>query len=283
MKSKIECPVCLAINTEGPMASCPNGHLLCLPCHQVMLAGALVNCPNCREPMGNNMNWLAKTLIENIEHECNNEGCKEKLAHKEVARHREELCQYRKVMCPSNSSRCRAFPFLEVFKHVKTCAGVKILPLNSGTNNQAWPLQGFHKYLFDDNHSKLISDISQQMFSSGGRSFCFITSIFQIHGEVFALQWKMVNSNFLFSVLMLAEREKCERFKITLEIQNNNCKTGFSAQFNPEPVDMKPFDQAIFMIHKDRFEKMGTKCGDKFKFKIEMKVSEKREPGEEIQ
>ena len=82
---------------------------------------------------------------------------------------------------------------------------------------------------------------------------------------------------------MLAEREKCERFKITLEIQNNNCKTGFSAQFNPEPVDMKPFDQAIFMIHKEKFEKMGTKDGDIFKFKIEMKVSEKREPGEEIQ
>ena len=60
LKSKIECPVCLAIPTEGPMASCPNGHLLCIPCHQVMLAGALVNCPNCREPMGNNMNWLAR-------------------------------------------------------------------------------------------------------------------------------------------------------------------------------------------------------------------------------
>ena len=41
---------------------------------------------------------------------------------------------------------------------------------------------------------------------------------------------------------------------------------------------MKPF----FMIHKDRFEKMGTSAGDKFRFKIEMKVSEKREPGEEI-
>ena len=114
------------------------------------------------------------------------------------------------------------------------------------------------------------------------RKILFDDNIFQIHSEVFALQWKKVNSNFLFSVLMLAEREKCERFKITLEIQNNNCKTGFSAQFNPEPVDMKPLDQAIFMIHKDRFEKMGTKCGDKFKFKIEMKVSEKRAPGEEI-
>ena len=73
--------------------------------------------------------------------------------------------------------------------------------------------------------------------------------------------------------------------------QNSKCKSNISntqrglctsAQFNPEPVDMKPFDQAIFMIHKDRFEKIGTKDGDKIRFKIEMKVSEKRESGEEI-
>ena len=52
LKSKIECPVCLAIPTEGPMASCPNGHLLCIPCHKVMLAGRWSTVPTAESQWG---------------------------------------------------------------------------------------------------------------------------------------------------------------------------------------------------------------------------------------
>ena len=62
------------------------------------------NCPNCREVMGNNMNLLAKTVIENIDHECTNEGCNEMLSQQEVLRHKEFLCIFRKVLCPLNPS-----------------------------------------------------------------------------------------------------------------------------------------------------------------------------------
>ena len=84
LKSKVECPVCLAIPTEGPMASCPKGHLVCLPCHQTMVTSGQVNCPKCRLVMLNNTSLLAKTVIENIEHECPNEGCKKKIGQKEL-------------------------------------------------------------------------------------------------------------------------------------------------------------------------------------------------------
>ena len=91
--------------------STANGHLQCLPCHQVMLAGALVNCPNCREPMGNNMNWLAKTLIENIEHECTNQDCTKRLFYQEVTMHKKELCKYRDRKNVKSKSVCTGVNF----------------------------------------------------------------------------------------------------------------------------------------------------------------------------
>ena len=36
LRAKVECPVCLVLPTEGPMVSCPKGHLVCLPCHRTM-------------------------------------------------------------------------------------------------------------------------------------------------------------------------------------------------------------------------------------------------------
>ena len=100
LRANVECPVCLGVPTEGPMASCPRGHLLCLACHRTMVAKGMVNCPNCREVMGNNMNLLAKTVIESIEHECTNEGCNKMFSQQEVFRHKEFLCTFRKVLCP---------------------------------------------------------------------------------------------------------------------------------------------------------------------------------------
>ena len=84
LKSKVECPVCLAIPNEGPMASCPKGHLVCVPCQQTMLTNGQLACPNCREPMGKTRSLLAKTVIENIEHECSNEGCGKKIGREQA-------------------------------------------------------------------------------------------------------------------------------------------------------------------------------------------------------
>ena len=97
-----------------------------------------------------------------------------------------------------------------------------------------------------------------------------------MNNEIFAVQQNMENSNLNFSVLMLAGRGKCERFKMTLEIQNMNFKTGFLAQFNPAPVEMEASEEPIFMVKKQRFEKMVTSDGERLRYKLELKVSEKR-------
>jgi len=76
---------------------------------------------------------------------------------------------------------------------------------------------------------------------------------------------------------MFAHREKCDRFKMTLEIQDINFKTAFLAQFNPAPVEMEASaDKSIFVLRKKRFEKMITSDKEKLRYHLEMKVSEKR-------
>ena len=107
----------------------------------------------------------------------------------------------------------------------------------------------------------------------------FKTPVVRMNNEVFAIKQEIADSNIFFSVLMFAHREKCNRFKMTLEIQDNNSKTAFLAQFNPTPVGMESesfVDDAIFILPKKMFEKMITSDGEKLRYNLEMKVSEKR-------
>merc|ERR1712059_228818 len=71
---------------------CPNGHVVCSKCVREV-------CPTCRVKMGQGKSTLAVTVIENINHECENEGCKEKFPFGELASHG-KCCVHRPVKCP---------------------------------------------------------------------------------------------------------------------------------------------------------------------------------------
>ena len=51
--------------------------------------------------MGNNKSLLAMVVIENMEHECTNTGCTEKLSYEKLTKHVEEFCKFRVILCPS--------------------------------------------------------------------------------------------------------------------------------------------------------------------------------------
>ena len=73
LQEKIECPVCLEVPREGPMPCCPVGHLTCSPCLERLGTQARqgrVECPTCREPMGEGRSSLARIVIENMAHQC---------------------------------------------------------------------------------------------------------------------------------------------------------------------------------------------------------------------
>ena len=92
MKKEIECPICLEVPREGPVFSCPNGHLVCKNCKGE-------SCPTCREVMGNNKSLVAVAIIERILHDCKFVECEEEFSLNEIDKH-EKICKHRLVACP---------------------------------------------------------------------------------------------------------------------------------------------------------------------------------------
>ena len=148
LRGMVKCPVCLSIPEEGPIPSCPRGHLVCQPCHHGMIEGKLSKCPTCREPMGKTFSLLAKKLIESMDNNCTNEGCSKIFLNQELTKHIEELCEFRKVRCPGRNPYCEAeIPFHAFNDHIKDCQKVVIYESNQCTVLEA---QGAQEINHDD-------------------------------------------------------------------------------------------------------------------------------------
>ena len=125
LKGMMECPVCLSVPVEVPVPCCPVGHIICKSCLSSLRRAGRWNCPSCRLRIGNTTSLLAKTLVENMDHKCNLEGCDQVVPFKEYQQHQDE-CERRKVMCPGLEDCCdELLPFCEVEEHaIKNCRGV---------------------------------------------------------------------------------------------------------------------------------------------------------------
>lgn len=92
LRDKVECPVCFDVPRKAPIPVCPNGHVVCVRCVRA-------ECPTCRVNMEQGTSTLAVTVVENIEHQCDNEGCGLSFHLKELADHAIK-CEHRRVQCP---------------------------------------------------------------------------------------------------------------------------------------------------------------------------------------
>ena len=249
LRSNVECPVCISVPTDGHMLSCPRGHLVCNTCRVKMRAEGQENCPVCREPMGNNKSLLAMAVIENMEHECTNTGCKEMLAYEEVRKHKEELCKYRLVLCPGEECDS-TFPCSSFDDHTNTCEDIDV-----ATDTRNW-------FRVDDDN-----DTNSQ----------WNTRIYHINNEIFGLRVGNCNGNFFFETLMLAEREKCNRFKTTISILDPNDETSFVGQFNPTPIGATHVQGSRLTIEKKSMDTIMTTENDGSRmFGIDLSISEKK-------
>ena len=260
LKAKLDCPVCLTVPIGGQMLACPRGHLVCSPCRVKMTAEGQEDCPVCREPMGNNKSLLAMVVIENMEHECTNMGCKEKLAYEEVTKHREELCKFRKILCPGLNCQ-QLLPLSSYEEHAKTCSSIQ-MPLLNIQRMTLLKMKG------------MALSLTKVAYEEGENSWR--TLIFNLKNETFFLRVSMKNSNLYFEPVMLAERDKCTRFTTTISILDSKAETSFIGQFNPRPIGPTDAEESILKIHKSSLANVFFKEGDGFKFMIEFKVSEKR-------
>ena len=250
---KEDCPVCLTVPTGGQMLACPRGHLVCGPCRVKMTAEGQEECPVCREPMGKNKSLLAMVVIENMEHDCTNTGCNEKLAYEEVTKHREELCKFRIILCPGDE-REELLPLSSFDEHAKTCSESEL-----GTSQSQ------------------VFDLDKKEYDKGNTSWT--TRIFCVKNETFPLRVSMRKNNFYVETVMMAERDKCDRFMTTISIRNKlqSAANGFKGQFNPRPVGPTNMEESTLVIHKKSLAKIfTTNAQDEFEFTIDFKVSEKR-------
>jgi len=112
LKDKVECPVCFDIPKKAPVPVCPNGHVVCVRCVRE-------ECPTCRVKMEQGTSTLAVTVIENIEHQCDNEGCDLTFSLSDLPSHMAR-CGHRNVKCPGLDCSVR-LPLSKLHNHVITC------------------------------------------------------------------------------------------------------------------------------------------------------------------
>ena len=103
------------------------------------------------------------------------------------------------------------------------------------------------------------------------------TSIFQMNNETFALRLWMEDNKFYFETVMLAEREKCNRFMTTVSILDPKSETTCIGQFHPRPIGTTNTEESMLVVHKKSIAKVLTiNDGGNFEFHNDFKVSEKR-------
>jgi len=112
LRDKVECPVCFEVPKSAPVPVCPNGHVVCMKCVRD-------TCPTCRVRMANATSTLAVTVIENIEHMCEHDGCEETRPISELASH-QARCPHRSVRCPGLDCNTRV-KLTSLVSHVVPC------------------------------------------------------------------------------------------------------------------------------------------------------------------
>jgi len=112
LRDKVECPVCFDIPKKAPVPVCPNGHVVCVRCVRE-------ECPTCRVKMEQGTSTLAVTVIENIEHQCDHEGCDQTFSLADLPSHLSR-CSHRSVKCPGLDCSAR-LPLSSLHNHVISC------------------------------------------------------------------------------------------------------------------------------------------------------------------
>ena len=173
------------------------------------------------------MNLIAKMLIESIEHMCTNQGCKKTLSHQDLTKHKEELCEFRMVRCPGRDPECKVeLPICTFNNHIQNCK----------TTTPEEFIYNFTKESLD------------------GDCMNWKPQMIHINKETHMVRVEMEKGKFQFTVLMLGEREKCNKWMVTIENQGNQdvsyCLFG---SIQTAPFSLKNSEEASLSVETGRF------------------------------
>ena len=112
----------------GESDACLQQRPLCLSGMQGPDGLEEAKCPSCMVALGNATSVLASRVIQRVTHECEHDGCEEKIPFAHLEKHR-LACLFRKVLCPD----CRIEKTVhEVAQHIQFCVSNSSAHTNKG-------------------------------------------------------------------------------------------------------------------------------------------------------
>ena len=242
LKGLVECPVCLNLPRQGsPMPVCSNGHFVCLACRdQIRQAAGLeeAKCPSCMVVLGNATSVLASRVIQRATHECEHDGCEEKIPFAHLEKHR-LACLFRKVLCPG----CRIEKTVqEVAQHVQFCEGATECDVEADKTIR----RGF---TYKDGHVEVKGSRESKV------------GYVNIEKRGFFVQEKREGNFFFSEIIMLGSEEDCRRFLITMKIRDKDGKE-FSTKCHPRLISMERWGNVGLWVHNDALSSL-SKMDDK--------------------
>jgi len=222
---ELECPVCLQIPREGPVAMCPVGHLVCKNCRV-----NVTTCPTCRRQMlQDGTNILANKMIEEIPHPCKYSqfGCEIKKRKIELEKH--------EARCPERTIKC---PFLHCRDEVQIRRYHEYAS-NSRCIRSSCLIGAKSRTLFNTKKGESIQGRICRDGHWGMKCFKKGLETFYLHRHYFAAQ-----ETFAFYVTMAEDSSEAEKHlvKITLKNQNDERKHLSNIQ-NVISMDSAPSDR----------------------------------------
>ena len=221
----VRCKICHNVPTSAPLHSCPKGHITCLSCFQ----GPSSMCPVCNEEMGFSTSLVALTVIKNIQHTCQFDGCQKRMSLAEVEEHKVH-CFFRNVICPSVQCK-KEVRYDQLLMHVlQQCefsiARGKKKPTTLQTREYN---QGFRS-----NPDNLCSGKWNVTTLVWKEKYFFLTKNNEEGGK---------SQNFY--IQMLGSTEECSRFKVRISLLDKEGQRVISYLANPF---------SIYMVEEDKRE-----------------------------
>jgi len=239
LKEHMECPVCMEIPREGPIFSCPNGHLVCQKCK-------VTTCPICRQAMGQHRSLLAVAVIEKIHHDCKHNGCDEVFKLDNLCDH-EKVCKHRSVSCPFDSCD-EKFALSKVLDHLKssrTCSSMSenVRMIKEMTTHKSFTVNNIEKIKLPKINWRLL--------------------VCSYKGVDFALRVKKSGDFYNINIVMFESEVVCSKYNIEMEVYKSNSSPAYarhSIKFrgNPSSIDETKTDveNVGLLVHRKVMEKM---------------------------
>ena len=248
LRNMLECPVCLVLPKEGPVASCPRGHLVCSSCLIEMKRERKNDCPTCRCPMGEGKSRLAKVLVENMDHECELKGCKAMVPFNEYKQHLES-CDHRLVMCPGDNTECNElFPFCTIDTHAKVCDGCRSLELGETQKNM------------------------ELVLADGDNGVAWQTIILELGNETAFFRVESDIDNYYMELAMKANQEKCSKYMATISLMDSKHKPKFVGIFSPRPLGDSNNRQSCLVVTKESMSRVWSQRLEVFRVSVALEL-----------